>query len=176
MLSLSLIPCSDCSIVQYDCFSFLYFFIYTFLKSCRWFLDDIITVFKMLNMISDFYYLFSFIYKLSFQYGEMLVIHGSFLWKESDAWLLCNRALASQTALFNYIGWGDAWPVMVVELALTASFKCRIMDGFHGTHSFISRQKCYREREINIDTFGQVGDHSEEFRSVWAVGAFIYSS
>ena len=46
-------------IVQYDCFSFLYFFIYTFLKSGRWFVDDIITVFKMLNLISDFYY-FSF--------------------------------------------------------------------------------------------------------------------
>ena len=35
--------------------------IYTFLKSCRWFVDDIITVFKMLNMISDSYYLIFFI-------------------------------------------------------------------------------------------------------------------
>ena len=116
------------------------------------------------------------LYKLSFQYGEMLVMHGSCPWKESDAWLQCNRALASQTSLFNYIGCGDAWSVMVVELALTVSFKCRIMDGFHGTHSFISRQKCYREWGINIDTFGQVGDHSEEFCSVWAVGASISSS
>ena len=106
----------------------------------------------------------------------MLVMHGSCPWKESDGWLQCNRALASQTALFNYIGWGDAWPVKVVEQALTASFKCKIMDSFHGTHSFISRQKCYREREINIDTFGQVGDHSEEFCSVWAIGASISSS
>ena len=61
MLSLSLVHCSGCPIVQYDCFNFPYFFIYTFLKYGRWFADDIITVFKMLNMISDSYYLSFFI-------------------------------------------------------------------------------------------------------------------
>ena len=65
MLSLSLVPCSGCPIVQYDCFSFLYFFIYTFLKSCRWFVDDIITFFKMLNIISDSYYCSLGIYQVT---------------------------------------------------------------------------------------------------------------
>ena len=73
-----------CLIIQYDCFSFPYFFIYIFLKSCRWFVEDIITVFKMLNMISDSYYLFFFIIiNCSFYFISCLLSFCNYVWIKS---------------------------------------------------------------------------------------------